>query len=289
MDIRLSLMVGNNAFRNAFLSSGLRNVSKAALAALDRLDKFASKYNFKGIEFAYPFPYGKVQQLDAEVGRKVDEMMEKYKATVHLPMAPLHKPEGESEIIDGLNYGLTHGAKQFVIHPAEVEWKRFWRKSTAFDFVEAKENGLENLEKILNNFDDDNIIIGIENIAGPVPYGKQISDFDYLFGKHNNLFAGLCFDTCHAFNTLSGFNDYALTKQNIVGIIDEYLRKGQLVEVHLTDTTVSDGPDKHCALGQGRVPLEAVWKTLYDFGGPVVIEVSDGDLPISMNWLTADR
>jgi len=272
-------MVGNGAYRNAFLLSGMRNIPKAALAALEHLDRIAEKHRIELIEFAFPYPYGKVEQLNDKVGRKVNEMMAKYRATVHLPMAPIHKPGGMLEVCAGIGYGLEHGARQFVVHPAEVEWKRFWQKSTRFDFAEAQKNGLVNLKNILEDYRNEDITIGIENLAGPVPYGKTPTDFDYLFGKHGKLTAGLCFDTCHATN--SGLDPAFM--------LGKYLLSGHLVEVHLTDTKIFNGPDKHCALGKGIVPLDAAWEVLGGFNGPVIVEIDNKDLATSWNWLMADR
>jgi sugar phosphate isomerase/epimerase len=285
-------MVGNDAYRNAFLLSGMRNVSKAALAALEHLNQLALTHRIGRIELAFPYPYGKVEQLDEKVGEKVDELIHKYRTTVHLPMAPLHTEDGIMEVIAGLEYAIEHLGKlqkQCIIHPAEVQRGRFWRKSTAFDFARAKEHGLTNLENILNDFKNKDITIGIENLAGPVPYGTRPKEFDFLFGKHGQLTAGWCLDTCHAYNTLSKFNDYDLVRENIVGLIKEYSEKDQLVEVHLTDTIVSDGPDKHCALGQGKVPLDAIIKALCGVECPIVVEVNTGDFKASWNWITADR
>lgn len=287
LDIGLSLMVGNGAYRNAFLKSGMQNVSKAAIAALEHLDKLAFLHEINRIEFAFPYPYGRVKQLNEKVGRKVDAMMEKYQSTVHLPMAPIHTLDGAAEVIAGFEYGLTHGTKQFVIHPAEVEWKRFWRKSVAFDHAEAKRYGLKNLGNTLEQFKDKDIIVGIENLAGDVPYGNNPSEFACLFGRHDRLTAGWCLDTCHAVN--SGLDPLVL--------IDEY--KNNLVEVHLTDTKVIGGQDKHCALGQGEVPLRKVKEALrkIKFDGPVVVEVGPKDFRNSWgyfqtpdwSWFRKDR
>jgi len=282
-------MVSNDAFRNAFLLSRLRNVPKAALSALEHLDKLAFLRGIERIEFAFPYPYGKVAQLNEQVGRKVDEMTAKYKTTVHLPMAPLHTEDGAMEVIAGLEYGLEHGTIQFVIHPAEVQRNRFWRKSTAFNFAKAKDIGLANLENILGDFKNQNIIIGIENLAGLVPYGKHPNDFDYLFGKRGQLTVGWCLDLCHLYNVLSAYGDYASTKLSIAALIDEYSQKDQLVEVHLTDTKITDGPDKHCALGFGNAPIDSILRKLHSFNGPVVAEVNLKDFEDSWNWLHMDR
>jgi len=201
--------------------------------------------------------------------------MEKYHATVHLPMAPLHTVEGAMEITDAIDYGLDHGAGSFVIHPAEVEWGRFWRRSTGFDFAEAKTVGLNQLKGILQYYDKENITIAIENLAGPVPYGKDPNDFDYMFGKHGQLSAGLCLDVCHAVNV--GLDPVAL--------LQKYRQKEQLFEVHLADTEIINGPDKHCALGKGKVPLNTILDALRDFNGPVIIEVSDKDFEPSWKEL----
>lgn len=287
-DIGLSLMVGNRAYRNSYIHPlHFRDVSRAALAALEQLGRLVFIHDIKRIEFAFPYPYGRVKQLNESVGQKVDAMMEKYQATVHLPMAPIHTLDGTVEVIAGLNYGIEHGAKQFVVHPTEVEWKWFWSRSQPLDFAKAREHGLLNIENILDEFGDKDIIIGIENLAGPVPHGK----LDHLFGKHGQLTAGWCLDTCHMFNALSGFNDYDSCREIIVKLIKEYSQKDQLVEVHLTDTKAIDGKDRHCALGQGNVPLDAILEALCSvgFNGPIIVEVDNKDFVPSWAWLHEDR
>jgi len=306
-NVGLSLMVGNDDFRNKFLSSFIGNVpkaiistiknrkfvspkpdiSKSALAALNCLDALAHWLRIESIEFAFPYPYGNVAQLNEQVGQKVSEMMDGRKTTVHLPMAPLHTVEGVLEVTAGLEYGLAHGATQFVVHPGEVHKGRFGQKitTTALDFAKAKESGLAALERMLDTYKHHKIIVGIENLAGPVPYGKHPNEFDYLFGKRGNMTVGWCVDTGHLYNALA----HNHSNGDLINLIKSYYKNDQIVEMHLVDTAVSNGPDKHCVLGQGNVPLDDMLKSICGFTGPIIAEVNPKDFQASWNWVRADR
>lgn len=271
-------MVGKGAYRNSYINPlSFKNVSRAAFAALECLDRIAGEYSINLVELAFPYPHRRTRQLGEKVDSKINEIMQKYRVTVHLPMAPLHTPIGFIEIITGFDYTLKHGAAQVVIHPAEQEWKWFWQRSEKYSLnpAEIKEISMRNIEKIITLYKDDRVIIGIENMAGNVAWGQNPEEFEHLLdtATANGQTVGLCLDTGHAVN-------FGLDP---VILIEDYSDK--LVEVHFSDTNSVGGPDKHCALGSGKVDLLAVAKDLENFRGPVIVEVDGKDFQASWKWL----
>ncbi|HOX30661.1 MAG TPA: sugar phosphate isomerase/epimerase [Candidatus Paceibacterota bacterium] len=274
--IGVSAMVGIPAYRNRYLLSLGFNVPWAAVANLDYTQKIAEENKLKWAELSFPWPFGKVADFDQSVGQKVDVIVAELNVTVHLPMAPIYIDEGFAEIMAALEYARIHGANQVVVHCADHE--RGWmgrRVVSNLTEAEIQEKALANLEKIILDPRYANITIGIENMAGDgVPeFAKTPEGFACLFKKDANRTVGWCLDIAHATN--AGIDVMALLEK-----YGEYL-----VEVHLADTKVVNGPDKHCALGKGKANLIAILSEVKRFDVPIIIEVDKNDFVPSHKWL----
>ncbi len=268
-------MVGIPAYRDRYLL--FLGVSRASLANLGYTQKTAKNYGLKWVELAFPWPYGSVADFDQLVDRKVDEMMAKLNITVHLPMAPIYTDEGFAEILAGLEYARIHDAKQVVVHCADYERGWFGRKiASKLSPAEIRERSLANLEKIILDPRYADMTIGIENMAGDdVPeFAKTPEGFARLFRKDANRIVGWCLDIAHAVN--AGIDILAMLEK-----YGEYL-----VEVHLADTKIIEGPDKHCALGEGKAKLLIILAAVKKFDVPVIIEVGKKEFAPSHKWLT---
>ena len=234
----------------------------------------------KRLELGFPYPFGRVRDLSLEVARELKDLADSFKVTCHAPMTniaslnEIKRKENVVEMIASIEFSVEKGCSQFVLHlAASEELFSFipWPKRN-IDQRFVQEAGEKSFREIVDFFEGNNLIYGLENLTAHEPGFQDPKDFAHLFNEN----VGFVIDTVHAISW----------KLDPLKLIELYQK--HLVEVHLTDGTGQGKVVKHYALGKGNVRLRQVLQKLreIDFTGPIVIEVdSKKDFVASLEWL----
>jgi len=212
--------------------------------------------------FTRPPQGGPAPKLDDYVSTQFEEEMKKYNMEtfyIHAPyyinLASLNSRIRYSSIgiiRDELERGSMLGAKYVVTHIGS---------HTNQTVKEGISKVLDAIKKILNGYNGKTgllleISAGTGNIIGDT--FKEIGDITKKV-KHILGFAGICFDTCHAFASGYDFRT-KVGVDNVLKELDKEIGLDYLKFVHVNDSKVDLGEkkDRHEHIGDGFIKKEGI-------------------------------